>query len=486
MTTSLEKDDSEAADTSFFQRLTQLLGRWGVETHGIAPIPREERVDSRIYQLFLLWLSSNLNVTNLVIGAGGPVVFKLSFLNTAINLLVTDALSCIIPAYFAIFGPKLGTRAMVQARFSWGVYGVAIPSILNVLSMMIFLFFNVIIGGQMLAQVFNHLTPAAGIIIIALVSLAVSFCGYRILHWFEAVAWIPTQIGICVMLGVGGRHLASAPSYPAPTAASVLSFAATVAASDVSWCTMTPDYGVYHDAKASSLRIFTYTYLGLFLPSLILHIVGAAFAAAAPTVPSWNTGYDQGNNLGGLISAVLQPTGRFGQFLVVLMALSISGPSAPMMYSFGISLMNVSSVFTKVPRYVYAIIATGICIPLALVGQTRFYAFLVTLIDLIGYWCASFSAIVLTEHVVFRRCDLARYNVEDWDQPRKLPPGVAALLAFFGSSALVVPFMAQAWYVGPVAKATGDIGLLVGFFSGCILYGSLRPLEIRLLPGRGR
>lgn len=63
--------------------------------------------------------------------------------------------------------------------------------------------------------------------------------------------------------------------------------------------------------------------------------MGAAFAAAAPAVPSWNSGFDNGNNFGGLISAILAPTGGFGKFLVALLALSVSSASAPTMYSFG-------------------------------------------------------------------------------------------------------------------------------------------------------
>ncbi|KAJ7669418.1 purine-cytosine permease [Mycena polygramma] len=485
MTTATQKGNHPAAAAATrSQRLSNFLRYCGVETHGIAPIPEVERVDTRNYQLFLLWFSANMNIPTLVVGAGGPVVFKLSFLNTAINLLITDAFGCIIPAYFATFGPKLGTRAMVQARYSWGVYGIAIPSFLNVLSMIFYLFSSFIIGGQILAMVSSHLTPTTGIVIVALISLVVSFCGYKILHWFEAVAWIPTVLGLCVMLGIGRHHLASGPSYPPPTIAATLSFAAAVAAGDLSWCTVSPDYGVYHDAKASSARIFTYAYLGIFLPSIILHLVGAAFAAAAPGVPSWAAGYKHGNDIGGLLSAVLEPCGDFGKFLMVLMALAISAVTAPTMYSFGFSLMNVSNVFTKVPRYVYAIIATGICIPLALVGQARFYGVLVACLDLIGYWSASFAGIVTIEHVIFRRCDFARYNLEHWKDPKKLPPGLAALLSFFGSFALIMPCMEQTWFVGPIAKAgTGDIGLVVGFFTGGALYWALRPLERRLFPG---
>jgi hypothetical protein len=67
----------------------------------------------------------------------------------------------------------------------------------------------------------------------------------------------------------------------------------------------------------------------------ILQLVDAAFAAAAPGVPSWAAGYDNGNDLGGLVSAVLEPAGDFGKVLIVIMALAISAPTAPTMYSFG-------------------------------------------------------------------------------------------------------------------------------------------------------
>ncbi|KAJ7484329.1 cytosine-purine permease [Mycena latifolia] len=456
------KIDSNAGDAPFLARLTSLLRRCGVETHGIAPIPKDERTDTRTYQLFLLWFSSNMNLTNLVVGAGGPVVFNLSLRNTAAILAITKTLSCIIPAYLyhslppcAIFGPKLGMRAMVQA-----LYVVTIPSALNVLSIVGFLPMATIIGGQILASASDHLTPTAGIFIIALISLVVSFCGYKVLHYFESIAWIPTLVG----------------------AFAILSFAATVAAYDLSWCMFTPDYGVYHDG--SSAVIFTYTYLGILFPTMALALLGAAFAAAAPGVPAWNAGYDNGNNLGGLVAAILEPCGWFGRCLVMLMALAIAAPTALVMYSFGMSLMNVSNAAAKVPRCLFAIVATALCIPLAVAGQTRFYDLFVTGMDVIGYWCASYAGIVLTEHVVFRHRDLAQYRVEDWDDARKLPPGLAALLAFFGSFFCIIPCMDQTWYTGSIAKAgTGDIGVLVGFVSACILYGALRPCEMYLFPG---
>ena len=66
--------------------------------------------------------------------------------------------------------------------------------------------------------------------------------------------WIPNLVAFVVMLAVSGRHLVEAPLYaPMPaSAADMMSFGATIAANLVSYATLTPDYGVYHDHTASA------------------------------------------------------------------------------------------------------------------------------------------------------------------------------------------------------------------------------------------
>ncbi len=109
-------------------------------------------------------------------------------------------------------------------------------------------------------------------------------------------------------------------------------------------------------------KIFSWAYGGLFLssvcaltsfPSLtaplhpfpssppahttqfIAHLIGAAFAATAPAVPSWAAGLGDGENFGQFLIAILEPIGGFGKFLVVLGALTVTAPCALDMYSFG-------------------------------------------------------------------------------------------------------------------------------------------------------
>jgi purine-cytosine permease-like protein len=74
------------------------------------------------------------------------------------------------------------------------------------------------------------------------------------IHRYESIAWIPNVVVFITMLGVGYPQLRdnqSAPVSPA-TPAEVISFASILASSILSWCTMTPDYGVYHSPAASS------------------------------------------------------------------------------------------------------------------------------------------------------------------------------------------------------------------------------------------
>ncbi|GBE87392.1 hypothetical protein SCP_1100670 [Sparassis crispa] len=167
-------DDVSADSTAqkFLKKVSYVLTRWGIETNGIDPIPSAERSDTRLYQMFFVWFSANINILSFGTGSAGPAFYGLGLRESIVVLLIVDIITCAIPAYFAVFGPKLGLRSMVQARFSWGYYPAILPSALNVFSMQGFLILNCIIGGQTLAAVSHHLDDTLGIVIVGLISLA--------------------------------------------------------------------------------------------------------------------------------------------------------------------------------------------------------------------------------------------------------------------------------------------------------------------------
>lgn len=81
---------------------------------------------------------------------------------------------------------------------------------------------------------------------------------------------------------------------------------------------------------------------------------------------------------------------------------------------------------------------------------------------------------------MFRRNDFSSYDLEIWNDPRRLPRGISALAAGIASVALIVPSINQVWFVGPIGKVTGDIGFEVAFFVSGILYVPFRWIEGRL------
>ncbi|KAF8636998.1 hypothetical protein AX17_003111 [Amanita inopinata Kibby_2008] len=477
--TALSNTESIYSD-DYSDRWTRRLLAWGVESRGIRPVPLEERTDTHVYKIFFIWFSANFNILSFSAGTLGPVIFGLGLRETCLCILFFSLLCCVPPAYFTTWGPKLGMRQMIASRYSFGFYGVIVPCVLNLIGMCGFCILNCILGGQTLASAANgNLSWTVGIVIIAVVSLLVSFGGIKVLLWYERIAWIPVLITFIVALGVGGKHLSSPPPATPATAASILSFASTIAGFIITYSPLSSDFTSYFHPNVSSWQMFTYSYLGLLLPTVTLQCLGAAVAIASTYVPSWADGY-QGGDIGGLLAAMLHPTKGFGRFLTVLLSLSVAGNIAATFYSISLNLQVFIPFLVVVPRYVFSIVAIAIVIPISIVGAHRFYETLVNFLGLIGYWASAYVAIILMEHFVFRRNDPRQYDVRIWDKTRRLPSGVAALAAGVASFGLIIPCMSQVWFTGPIAKTTGDIGFEVAFAVSAILYVPFRALEVRL------
>ncbi|KAG8691931.1 hypothetical protein FRC11_004860 [Ceratobasidium sp. 423] len=318
---------------------------------------------------------------------------------------------------------NVGSKFLNRLR-TWGVesrgwFGAIVPGVFNLLVMMGYNILNAILAGQTLSVVSGgKMSWSVGII---------SFFGYQILNWYERVAWFPVLVMYLVVLGIGGRGLTSGrEEVELAPARSVLSYGATVAAFIISYAALMSDYTNY-------MRVDVPSYLGLLLPTASVQLIGAAFASSLPSNPSWQAGYEAAG-AGGLIDAILSPSKGFGKFLTVLLALSV--------------IANMAS-------------GTGILIPLAIVGSTKFEETLVDFLGLVGYWSSTFIAVVAVEHVVFRKSDWSAYDITHWNAPGRLPPGIAALGACVCSFGLIVPCMDQVWFTGPIAKTTGDIGFEV-------------------------
>ena len=435
------------------------------------------------------------------------LVFGMSLRDSALVILFFALVTCIPPAFMATGGANTGLRQQVQARYSFGLYLVTIPLLLNAATVTGFSLISAIVGGQAIASLnSSHVSVNVGIVIVSLVSFAASFMGYKALHFWERWTWIPSLISLVIAVGCGGKHLHLQSVVPPSTPSQVLSYGGLIAGYFLTFGGTVSDYSVYHDPRHASkyvsllippslsqpsnlpphltpnhvrLKIFTYTYLGFFLPSVPLLILGAAIGGAVPQVPAWEAAYAV-SGVGGVFREMLRPAGGFGCFVVVLLALSVVGNVAISMYSVALNLQMLFPPLARVPRFVFTVAVFAVMIPLAVAAAARWEESVENFLALIGYYAGCFDAVLLVELIVFRRLRFETYDHAVWNVGRKLPSGLAAVGASVASFGLVVPGMAENWYTGPIAEKTGDIGFEFAFVVTALLYVPLRWLEIRI------
>ncbi|KAH7122946.1 permease for cytosine/purines, uracil, thiamine, allantoin-domain-containing protein [Dactylonectria macrodidyma] len=452
------------------------MGR--VEEKGIQPIAVEDRQMTRFFNIFTVWFSINANILGITFGMLGPLVYGLSLRDSSLVIIFFGLLSTLAPAYLATFGPKTGMRQMIQARYSFGRYIVSIPVLLNLATLTGFIVIIYVVGGQCLSAVSGgHLTPDVGIVIIGLLSLFISFCGFKVLHYYETYAFIPAIIAIAIATGCGASNLKkqAVPEVPV-SAPAVVNFGMIVASYMIPWAAIASDLTTYFDPKVPSWRVFTYTYTGLLAPTIPLMVLGAAIAGALPNVPEWGEAYDQ-TLVGGILAAMLSSAGGFGKFVVVILSLTLLGNTCGTMYAITLNFQTLIPGLIKVPRYAFAIVVTIIVIPTSIRARHDFFVNLENFVALIGYWSAAFVGIVIVEHLVFRRGDYSSYDHRTWNVASCLPLGVAALGSAILSFGLIVPCMSQVWWTGPIAKTTGDLGFEIAFVLSSLFYIPLRHFE---------
>lgn len=415
----------------------------------------------------------------LVTGMVGTLSFGISLRDTSLLLLFFSLLMCIPPAYILTISPQTGMRQMIQARYSFGMYPNIIIALLNMMTLCGYNIICLVTAGQTLAAVSGDtISQTVGIVIVAILSMIPAFGGFQAIHHYERWAWIPAFIAIVITIGSGGSKLKE--QVPAVTSdgPTIITFISLIAGYMLPYSTTVGDTAVYLGPNAPKWRIFAYCWMGICLPSILLMIVGAAIGGAVPNIPSWSDANDR-DSVGGILVAMLEPLGGFGKFIAVILALSVIAQIAPGFYSVSLGFQLIWPKFVEVPRIIFVIVVTAVDIGVGIKAAESFFDSLEDFLGIIGYWSAAFTGILLTEWFVFRKGKASSFDPRIWNSVRELPPGLAALTSFVLPFALVVPAMDQVWYVGPIAKVTGDLAFEFALVLGIMLYLPLRTLEIK-------
>ena len=461
----------------------KLGGDGFVETQGIDRIPEAERRPPSIWNIFFMWFSMVMHVGTIPLGVLGPE-FGLNFKQSMSAVVVGICAGACFPAYTGTLGPKLGLRQIAASRYSFGFYGAKLCSALNVVVGAGFAVVNVVVVGQILSAVSDYrMSLAVGCVIIALVSYVLSVFGFRLIHTFEKYAWIPGFIVFLVLYAqIGPKLDTSTPGLDSglSAAGSWLSIMAIQFSSASGWCSMAADYYVNYPSNTSPVKIFALTWSGIALPTIFTTSLGVILGQVAilTAVPAYNEAYES-HGLGGLLLESWHPVG-WSKFALVISTFTVCGNNIAINYSSGLSLQLLGHWFHAVPRFVWSFLVALIVAVLAIAGREHLSAIVSNFVSLLGYWTVAFTFILAMENFIFRR--RAGYNLTSWDQPEKLPLGLAATFTLIASyCGGGVPGMSQTWFVGPVAAYFGPFGGDVGLFMSAaitlLLYPGLRYLE---------
>src|SRR3989475_10370371 len=172
----------------------------GIETHGIERVSPATRTHVNIIDNFTMWLSANLVISTVGLGALAIPIFGLGFWDSLAVIIIFNVLGVLPVAFFSTLGPKLGLRQMTISRFSFGWVGGMIMALFNVAACIGWSTVNVIIGGQLVNSMTKGAIPEwVGILVIALLTTLVSIYGYRYVHRYERWAWIPIAIIFAIL-----------------------------------------------------------------------------------------------------------------------------------------------------------------------------------------------------------------------------------------------------------------------------------------------
>jgi NCS1 nucleoside transporter family len=490
--TLLYNDTPIRPSNGLFSKLRRFEARMdaklGIESEAIERKRPEDKRPVKWYEeltMALLWASGTMNTSCFATGFLGWE-FGLSLKQSILITIFGSLLGGAVTGYAATFGAATGLRQISVTRFSFGWWPNKIIAALNAVQQVGWAAVSCITGGLALTAVADgHISLVVGIVVIAVVALIISFVGLNAILVYERYAWLIYFIIFMIIFGETGKYADNttpASVTGATLSGTVLSLLAIIYGSSASWCTMASDYYVHYPTNVSRVKVFLMTSFGIAIPTSIGMLAGCVVASALNNRPDWKDAYEN-QGLGFLIQDMLYPRG-FAKLLLTLLVLSGINTNIISIYSSAISCQQFSRPFARVPRFIWTFVCFAAILGLALGGREKLNTYLQNFLSLLGYWCTSYFVILFSEHVIFRKGSFENYDLDGWNDPSRLPLGIAAFTAFGLAIVAWVMGMVETWYVGPLGKLIGDYGGDVAnefaFVVTTVVYLPARYMELKV------
>ncbi|MFJ9683277.1 purine-cytosine permease family protein [Streptomyces sp. NPDC101194] len=433
-----------------------------VETHGIDPIPDEER-HGGAKDLFWLWFGSNLTFTYVINGALA-VSFGLSFWQAA-GVVVLGGLSFFAISAAGLSGVRTGTATLVVSRAPFGVRGNWPAGMLNWVVSIGYTILNTVVGTLALEAFFADTGVGSGrtarafaLLITLALTFVVALWGHATVQFAERWIAYVLAVGFAALLVflLPGADTAGAAVSPGASGWS-LAFVVMLAG-PFSYVPMPADYTRYLPRTTSMRSLTWYGALGGFVSSVALGIAGVAAA----------TQTDMTDAVAG--TERLLP----GWFQTLFLALVLGGSVTNSIVTLYSSSLNLQVLGVPWSRSKAIVISAGVTAAgsLCALFLTDFTSSLLSFLSLLIIVFAPWGGVFLTD-MLMRRCHYdgpALHAGPDgayWYRSGFHPAGVAALLAGMVFAALTCD--SELW-TGPLVAPLGgaDLTLLGSLVSGVV------------------
>jgi NCS1 nucleoside transporter family len=371
------------------------------DIHSIEPIPDSDR-DSTGPQQMWIWAGANIAPVNWALGALG-IILKLGLWETIAVVVIGNIFGCAIFAAFTVMGHKTGVNQMVLSRSAFGRRGAYLPSLLMFLMTLGWIgvntYFPVKISMAILGQFGvpdSLLMTFIVITIVMVIQVVIGIYGFYAIRTFEKYT-VPVTVAIMALMsvlawsqpGVVNWNLTSSLPPGAHFAMLTLLMSAIGVGWGISWVTWASDYSRFVPRSESSTSVFWYSYIGMFVPSVWLAILGATIASVTlDTDPAK------------MVSAVF---GGVASILVLLMVLH--GPIATNILNVYSAALAALSMGVRLSRTALALIAgiVGYVVTIYFIFAPSFAkAFDNWMISLL-LWMSPWAGVVLADFFIKRK-----------------------------------------------------------------------------------
>src|SRR6266567_2333666 len=370
------------------------------DIHSIEPIPDADRDSTGLQQMWI-WAGANIAPVNWALGALG-IILKLGLWETIAVIVLGNLVGCAIFAAFTVMGHKTGVNQMVLCRSAFGQRGAYLPSALMFLMTLGWIgvntYFPVKIAMAILGQFGVTDTWFPNLVVITLImalQVGIGVYGFYAIRTFEKYT-VPVTVVIMVLMSIlawtrpGVVNWSLATTLPAGAHFAMLSLLMTAIGVGwgISWVTWASDYSRFVPRSVPSSSVFWYSYVGMFVPTVWLAILGATIASVT-----------QDADPAKMVSAIFG-----GPVAILVLLLVLHGPIATNILNVYSAALAALSMGLQVSRTALALIAgvVGYLVTIYFVFQPSFaQAFDNWMISLL-LWMSPWAGVVLTDFFIVR------------------------------------------------------------------------------------